>query len=521
MVKKFIPIFIVILLISSFTISCNNKQNAEDNAFRIISSYENKDLESIIMDFAKKEKINIKIEYDDTINITSNILNMKSENYDACFLTNSIWFSMINNSSLIKNSKPTSIIPVVFGVKRSKAEELNLISKDVYLNDIINIIKDNKLKFLIPSVTQTDSGASAYLSFLNNLSGSPEVLTRENIEDENVKNSLISLFGGVERTSGSTEFLGEMIQDDKYNALIDYESSIININKELINKGRDPLYMLYPKDGVALSDSPFAYVDNGDDNKKEVFDKLQKHLLSKEIQDEITATGRRAGYGGLIDEKYEDLFDSNFGIKRDEYLNAVKYPSMDIIKEALNIYQYEFKKPSFIVFCLDFSGSMLDYGYSDLMDAMRLILDEEEASNYFMQFSKQDKVVLIPFSSRVISIYEGNPNELLEDILNTDAGGGTNMYLALDDALDIVKDVDDEKYNISLVLMTDGMSTESNKDVVIEKYEMLQKDIPIFSIIFGDADESQLAELAGISKALVLDSKDDLINAFKIIRGYN
>lgn len=507
---------ILILLLTNLMVSCN-KKNSEDSFFRIISSYENKDLENIIINFTKKEKLNVKIEYDDTINITSNILNMRSNNYDACFLTNSIWFSMVNNKSLIKNSKPTSITPVVFGIKKSKAEELGLISKDIYLTDIINIIKDNKLKFLIPSVTQTDSGASAYLSFLNNLSGSPEVLTRENIEDEDVKNSLISLFSGVERTSGSTEFLGEMIQDEKYNALIDYESSIININKELI----DPLYMLYPKDGVALSDSPFAYVDNGNKDKEEIFNKLQKYLLSKEVQDEIILSGRRAGFGGLIDERYDDVFDSGFGIKREEYLNAIKYPSIEVIKEALSIYQNEFKKPSFIVFCLDFSGSMVEHGYSELMDAMKLILDEKEASNYFIQFSKQDEVVLIPFSNRVLSIYEGSPDDLLESILNTKPGGGTNMYLALNDALNIVRNVDTEKYNVSIVLMTDGMSSETDKKSVVKKYTDMKRDIPIFSIIFGEADESQLNELAELSKALVLDSKDDLINAFKIVRGYN
>ncbi len=519
--NRVIPVIIFILLICNFTISCNNKENDDENSFRIICSYENKDLENILMDFSKKEKVKLKLDYDDTINIANNVLNMKSSDYDACFLTNSIWFSFVNNKNLIKYSKPTSITPVVFGIKKSKAQEIGFLNKDIYLSDIINAIKENKLKFLIPSVTQTDSGASAYLSFLNNLSGSPEVLSKENIEDENVKSSLISLFAGVERTSGSTEFLGQMIIDDKYNALIAYESSIININKELIKNEKDPLYMLYPKDGVALSDSPFAYVDNGNKKKEDIFKKLQSYLVSQEIQEKIILSGRRAGYGGLIDEKYKDLFDSNYGINRDVYLNAIKYPSIDVIKEALNIYQFEFKKPTYTIFCLDFSGSMLEHGYNDLMNAMKLILDEKEASNYFIQFSDQDKVVLIPFNSDVISVYNGNPDDLLNDILNTSAGGGTDMYVAINDAMDSIRDVDNDKYNISIVLMTDGMSIENNKSYVIKKYKDMNKDIPIYSIIFGNADKSQLDELARLSNALVLDSKDNLINAFKTIRGYN
>lgn len=520
MKKKFISILLLTMILLNFFVSCGKDDDSE-NTFNIISSFENKDLESIFMDFSKKERFNIKIDYDDTINIASNILNTKSKDYDGIFLTNSIWFSMVENKSLIKNSKPTSITPVVFGIKKQKAEELGFVDKDVYLNDVIKVIKDNKLKFLIPSVTQTDSGASSYLSFLNNLSGSPEVLTEQNIEDENVKNALISLFSGVERTSGSTEFLGEMIQDDKYNALINYESSIININKELIKNKKDPLYMLYPKDGVALSDSPFAYIDNGNNKKEEFFKKLQNYLLSKEIQDKITLTGRRANYGGLIDDKYKDIFNSEFGTHGNEYLNAIKYPSMDVIEEALNIYQFEFKKPSFTVFCLDFSGSMVEHGYEDLMDAMKLILDEKNASKYFIQFSKEDEVCLIPFSSYVLNIYKGETSSLLSDILNTQPGGGTNMYLALNEALDAIEGVDSLKYNVSIVLMTDGMSSENHKNAFIRKYEGINNTIPIYSIMFGDADKSQLDEIAKLSSALVLNSEDDLIRAFKTVRGYN
>ena len=49
------------------------------------------------------------------------------------------------------------------------------------------------------------------------------------------------------------------------------ESSIININKQLEKENRETLYALYPIDGVSISDSPLAYIDNGNDNKKEIF----------------------------------------------------------------------------------------------------------------------------------------------------------------------------------------------------------------------------------------------------------
>ena len=52
-------------------------------------------------------------------------------------------------------------------------------------------------------------------------------------------------------------------------------------------------------------------------------------------------------------------------------------------------------------------------------------------------------------------------------------------------------------------------------------YKELNKDIPIFSIMFGDADESQLNDIARVTNAKVFDGKTNLLEAFKQVRGYN
>ena len=49
----------------------------------------------------------------------------------------------------------------------------------------------------------------------------------------------------------------------------------------------------------------------------------------------------------------------------------------------------------------------------------------------------------------------------------------------------------------------------------------LELDIPIFSIMFGDADESQLEELAEYSNARVFDGRENLTEAFRSVKGYN
>ncbi len=51
---------------------------------------------------------------------------------------------------------------------------------------------------------------------------------------------------------------------------------------------------------------------------------------------------------------------------------------------------------------------------------------------------------------------------------------------------------------------------------------MGREDVPVFSIMFGDsADPTQLEELAGYTHGRVFDGREDLIGAFRSVKGYN
>ena len=45
--------------------------------------------------------------------------------------------------------------------------------------------------------------------------------------------------------------------------------------------------------------------------------------------------------------------------------------------------------------------------------------------------------------------------------------------------------------------------------------------MPVFSIMFGSADPTQLEELAELTHARVIDGREDLIGAFRSVKGYN
>ena len=146
------------------------------NNFVILSTIENKDMENIIVDYGKKNKIKIKFEYAEDLDAVS-LIN-KGGNYDAIWASNSLWLYQIENASIM-NSKSISINPTVMAIKKSKATELGFVGRNITNGELVNVIKEGKLKYVMSSPVKTNSGASSYLGFLNNLAGSPEVLKSE------------------------------------------------------------------------------------------------------------------------------------------------------------------------------------------------------------------------------------------------------------------------------------------------------------------------------------------------------
>ena len=536
---KFTGISLLIILLLIIGIFYENKEKEEventvDNetiveqgdVFKIIASSENADAAQILTEFAKKKDINIKIEYAGTLDIMDK-LNSGAE-YDAVWASNSIWLYMIDSEKVtITDSKSISINPVVFAIKKSKAEELGFVGRDITTSEIVQAIQNGSLKFTMSNPTQTNTGASAYLGFLSTMSGNPEVLREEHLQNEDLKQNLVSLFSGMERSSGSENFLEDLFinGNGSYEAVVTYEMSIINMNKRLINSGKEELYALYPIDGVSISDSPFAYIDNKDSGKKEIFKEIQNYLLSDDGQKELASLGRRTWFGGVNENVDKNIFNPDWGIDTTKYIVPIKFPNTDIIKQSLELYQNELRKPLHTVFCLDYSGSMKGDGYDQLIDAMKYILTASLAREDLLQFTEKDKITVIPFSTNVIDVWSTQngvyTDSLKEKILDLSPSGSTNIYDTAIKALEILNKEDLNTYNVSVILMTDGASNRGSYTTLKNYYKSLNKQIPIYSIMFGEAYENELKNISELTNAKVFDGKSDLKKAFKEVRGYN
>ena len=494
-----------------------------DQTLRIVSGSENKELEPILEEYADEEDIRIEMSYKGSLDIMR-LLEEEDISYDAVWPASSLWLTVGDTDHRVKHAESISITPAVFGIRKSLAEELGFVGREVSVRDILSAIEAGKLKFCMTSATQSNSGASAYIGFLYALLGNPEMITMEDLQSEELKTQVQELLYGVDRSSGSSDWLKDMFLEGDFDAMVNYECLMIQTNEVLEDRGEEPLYVVYPYDGLSLADSPLGYVDQGEEEKEELFLGLQEYLLSEETQDAIQRTGRRTGYTG-ISERNREIFREEWGLQPDRVLSPIRMPETEVLFECLNLYQTELRKPSLSVYCLDYSGSMSGRGNRQLVEAMEQLLIQENAAKNFLQASQDEVNILIPFNSEPIDVFmaAGNGSELeglYERVEEQTPGGGTNMYSAIVEGLDLLYSFDLSDYTPAIILLTDGQSGGSIDDIE-PYYSDLGVSIPIFSIMFGDADESQLEELAEYSNARVFDGRENLTEAFRSVKGYN
>lgn len=513
---------------------------------RIVSGSENRTLEDLVLQEAQRLNLDVTIDYRGSVEIMRELQdNGASSAYDVVWPANSMWIALGDTNHVVKQAQSIMRSPIVFALKRSVGQRLGWVSqngavwsaRDVVVDDILQATDGGQLTFAMTNAAQSNSGASAYISYLYAFAGHPEELTAANLQDPTVRDKITKILGAVDRSAGSSGFLGELFVNDydSLDAMVNYEAVVIETNQQLVRDGKEPLFVVYPKDGLAIADSPFAYIDKGDPAKEAAFGQLQTFLLSPATQQTLLDRGRRSGPFGLNpDPAAVDpaVFNPEWGIDVARTISTITFPPPAVVQEALTLYQTTFRKPSFTVFCLDFSGSMEGAGERDLTRAMRTLLIQAEAERYLLQTGPNDVTVVIPFDDKLKpgarpadwTVVGNNPaalERLFGQVEAMAAGGGTDIYEPVVEALAVLKQRGYEGYSASIILLTDGKSEGEIGAVTEQQDELAIHDVPIYSITFGDADPTQLERLAELRPlGRVFNGQTDLIAAFREAKGY-
>jgi Ca-activated chloride channel homolog len=497
--------------------------------FSILSGSENDVLEPLVQEFCRAQGATCDMRYQGSLDIALSLKPGGDPKADAVWPAASIWIDMFDTGRRVKSIKSITQMPVILGVRRSKAEALGWIGAKVTTRDILAAVESGRLKFLMTSATQSNSGASAYLAMLASAIGKPDLIEAGDLEREGVVTTVRSLLRGVERSSGSSGWLADLYREGErsgahYQAMWNYEAVIKETNEKLAADGFEPLYAIYPEDGVAVADSPLGFVDRGRGKEVETFfNELQAFLLKPETQARIARTGRRVelGRAALLP------VDPATNLDPSRPVTVVRPPEPSVIQTALNTYQEALRRPSLTALCIDVSGSMQGNGETQLLEAMRFLLTPARTREMLVQWSKQDEILVLPFNDHVLWVTGSSGDEqeqagLLKQALELRAGGGTDFYTCGARALAAMKPtLDGGTHLAAIVIMTDGKS-QGSRMTFEQPWRADGGRVPVFGVTFGDeADRSQLDTLAKLTGGRVFDGTRNLTDAFRAVRGYN
>lgn len=501
-------------------------------AFHIVAGSEQKALEPIVQDFCAQKRQRCVIDYKGSLDIGLMLSGAQAPQVDAVWPASSLWIEIYDKAHRVESLKSIAQSPVILGVRMAKARELGWVGNAVSMDDVLKAVADKKLTFLMTSATQSNSGASAYLAMLAAAFGQQGRLDPRALDDAAAKAKVKTMLGGVARSSGSSGWLGELYvkaaqAGAPYDAMWNYEFVLKETNDALSRAGREKLYAVYPAEGSAYADAPLGFVargggggGGGDKDRRAFFDALQAYMLSGPVQAKVAAEGRRTGLGAATPARPEP--DWNFDPRRT--VPSIALPEPAVIARALSLYQQTLRRPSLTALCLDYSGSMGGGGQDQLKAAMHTLLTPSQAAQSLIQWTPADRIIVIPFDSAPRRLLQGDGSaasqaQLLAQVDQESAGGGTDMYACAREAYAAMAPYAGKGYLPALVIMTDGQS--EGGDSFARDWTAQGAGTPIFGVTFGEAEKDQLDAMAETTSGRVFDGGADLTQAFRSARGYN
>lgn len=538
-------IFIVLALL---TVACGSSRTptvaipvATPNPtdLRIIAGSEVKTLEDagIFKEFTRQTGINLDIRYKGSVDIKNLVSAYTAKNpgdVDAFWPASPIWLP----GTFVQNKTSIMRTYVVLGVDPQTATTLGWTQKDITAEDVITAIKAGQINLAMPSATQDDAGAIFYLSALSWLKGGDQVLTLTDLNNPTLTQEIRALLGGVTRSAASSDALKNIFVQDRlgakqYNAVILPESLAIDANRELVSKNAQPLQIFYVNGATGLETFPIGYSDKSSQEKINQFNALVKFLKSPNIQEKLRKLGWRTGYVGMSVENADPaVFNPAWGIDPQKEVQPVTLPKEAVIDQALNKYLLTFKKPAYTQICIDDSGSMEGEGKKQVQEATDLLLDQNRAATVLLQASERDFISVKMFDDKVITVGTVDGNDptalkaLSKKVASTTLGGNTALFECVKAALDeISENYRPDQYNYTVIAMTDGQSNRGMEQRGFEAYYKANKfTVPVFGILFGDADDSQMKTFITTTNGEICDGRsggEALLLCFRKAKGSN
>lgn len=379
--------------------------------------------------------------------------------------------------------------------------------------------------------TDTASGLLATLAEFYAGAG----LTRGLTEEAATAQSTLDYVAAVEGTvrfygEGEAVILQRLADEGRtfLDAFVAQERVVIEWNRQHPD---ERLVAIYPAEGALWTDHPLALLELGassddlavTDNQRLTYKAFADYLLGETAQQVLLNAGYRPADLNIDLGSGDSPFANTNAVDWRQPQTTLQMPPPAVVEVVQNSWYYT-KRPTNVYLVVDTSGSMAE--------GNKLVRTQEALRAFVVQIKgERDQVGIVDFASGIKGftplrpLDEGVRNDLLAQINEMDATGGTALIDAVYDATnDLLARSDDESIN-AIVVMTDGQENESGRSLdELQRLVESQRGqrLVIFTVAFGsDADEGLLQAIADIGDGQMRRANEtDIEELYRIISTY-
>jgi Ca-activated chloride channel family protein len=510
--------------------------------FTVLATSDLRDVQPLEEMVLKATGVKLKFRFGGTMESTEAVLTGEAKAQAAWFANAKYLLASPEGQARVKLQEKIMLSPIAVGVSESDARKHGWDKPDLKLTwkDIAQAARDGKLRYALANPATSNQGFMALMGVVAAAGGKTEALSAADVNRE----AIADFLKGYKIAGDNSTYLSEQFilhQGVKANAFINYESWLLSLNAS--GKLRDRLRLIYPFEGVSTADYPFMLLEEG---RRADYLRVTAYLKGDAAQTWLARQTLRRPIRPEVAAQVEDLLP-----KAGLQIELPFSPDRALADGLISAYLNEFRTPIASTFVLDTSGSMQGNRRQQLVQAIHYIAGADASlTGRIAKMTNREKVWLQPFAdapygrtgfevpagaASARGVVEQADSEAKQRVLaqvrdlaeGLQMKGGTALYDAVYESLQhmLEERARHPKYQYSVVAFTDG---EINKGRTLEEfkrdYAALPEDvkgIPVFWVLFGEANEGALKELAKLTGGQVFDArKRSLYSVFKDIRAY-
>jgi Ca-activated chloride channel homolog len=282
-------------------------------------------------------------------------------------------------------------------------------------------------------------------------------LTLNEINDEQIQAGVRQIEQLIRHySSRTTEFKEYIAQGPEYLDFVALEENdLIYINRGLTEyQPPERLVALYPKEGTFWHEHPMGIVNANwvTPEQQEAARVFVDYVLTPDVQRAVMAQGFRPANP---DVPLEFPFVEENGVDPNQPTTVLDVPDPDVIATIQQSWALV-KKQADILLVIDVSGSMSNEN--------KIVQAQEAALAFIESLETNNRVGLAIFSDRVdlrvpIDDLERTRSQLYSNIRSLRADGGTELFQAITESVNIMNEQSDESRIRAVVVLSDGEDT--------------------------------------------------------------